>query len=401
MMKPLFFTLSLLACLSAAPFARAQTGAVWNAVAKTAAKQSLAHSSVTTLSRQAQRNFHAQILNLFQPPRTLPLPAQQTVPQATFRVHRAGMPYANASAFAVETNGKIFGVTAGHVMRSVAQMDSRKTVAELEARGLYMDVTYPLPQMRIQKPDGSFVSQNIVSWQLSNTHGTDVAVFEIPADMLPWIHPLPLSTRPASVWQTVSISGFADDRPLLLSNEEILFTTPFLLLLRNSFSENINGLCGSPVMADGKVIGLYTGAHLTEPQNFLSINFPKDMPSDLKTPSLHRAAPISNIFPLINKLTGETQPAGLPLKLFGNAVAFLQPEESVAFVYLVRNGIPIDKWTPGDLLDPEHLENLFELQENDILRLVIFTKTYTAKHDAAFLYEVNVSTGQVVRKDTL
>lgn len=359
-----------------------------------------ARQGVEVLSRAAKEQWLNRILNLFEPPRTEPLTAQNVFPQTTFRVHRPGVPQANASAFAIEVNGKVFGVTAGHVMRSIAQMDARKNIAELEARGLYMDSTYPPPQMQIQAPDGALVSQDIVSWQLSNTHGTDVSVFEIPDEILPWVHPLPFSVEPVSVWQTVSIAGFAEDRPLLLSNEEILFSTPFLLLLRNSFSENINGLCGSPIMANGKVIGLYTGAHLTGQENFLWMHFPKEIPANLNSPLLHRAAPINNILPLVNRLTGEKQAPGLALKLFGNIVAFLQPEESLAFVQLVRNGTPVDKISPGDLLDSEHLENLFELQENDILRLVIFTKTYTAEHDAAFLYEVNVSTGQVTRRET-
>ena len=50
-----------------------------------------------------------------------------------------------------------------------------------------------------------------------------------------------------------------------------------------------------------------------------------------------------------------------------------------------------------ELTDPEHLENLFELQENDILRITVWPRTYTAQKDEIIEYDINVSSGQVVR----
>lgn len=364
-----------------------------------------ARQGVAALSHTAKKQLHNEILNLFKPPRTTAQTPHFFLPPtavaSTFQVHMPQMPEAAASAFAVEVDGKLFGVTASHVMTSVAQMPQRKKLAELEFMGFQYDTEILPPQMKFQLLDGSFMSVDILSWRLSNVQGSDVAVFEIPPAAQPYLFPLPISTQPVQPWQTASITGFAANYPLWLPNEEILFSGPLRMLLRNSSSADVNGMCGAPVLVNGNVVGLYVGYYSVDSLNFLLTSLPKDIPNNLRPPMLHRVSPISNIFPLIRELTGtNAELSGLPLKVLGHPIAVLRPEEQLVFVRLIRNGEIIDTRSPGDFLDSEHLENIFDLEENDILHLFIFPKTYTGEVDKGISYEVNVSTGQVTRRET-
>lgn len=397
-MKPLFIKWLILAlCVIALP-AHAQIFSVPRAgVLKHVLERQIIQSSL-----QNNLPLRQRLSALFNPAKKTSLQPLQALPPGdvpfTFRVHRSGSPYSTASAFAVEIDGRIFGVTAGHVMTKIASMENRAYLSQQEERGIYSDFQLPFPQMRVQLPDGSFLSQNIVSWRQSNPFGTDVAVFEIPPQMRPYVRPLPLSGQQIRPGQTAAIAGFADDRPLWFPSEEILFASSYRLLLRKSSPRDINGMCGAPVLIDNQVAGLYVGAYLKENYQpmwhiLLQNLFSKQLPE------MHRAAPIESIFPLINELTGKATLPVAQMKVFGRPVAELHPEEQIYSVQLIRNGEEKETLYLGDLTDPEHLENFFTLQENDILRITIDTRTYSAQKDKPFLYEVNVSTGQVTRRE--
>ncbi len=112
---------------------------------------------------------------------------------------------------------------------------------------------------------------------------------------------------------------------------------------------------------------------------------------------MHYAAPIENIFPLINDLTGTQELPTITMQVFGHPIAQLRPEDQLYSVKLFRNGKMEQLIHADELTNPEHLENLFELQENDVLRVTVVPHTYTTQKDKAIEYDINVSSGEVVR----
>ena len=380
--------------------AYAQPSSIGQQVERAVLQQTLTPHGVITLSRQANEQLYKQLTAFFKPSTAPFRLLRHRLPPSniptTFRVHHAGEPTVTASAFAVEVNGRIFGVTAGHVMKNIADMEGRRALEERKAQGIYGDSDYFLPQMRVRTPDGSFISYDISSWRLSNPKGSDVAVFEIPAQMRAYVQPLPIATQRAQPRQIASIAGFAYDKPLWFRAEEILFSTPHRMLLRKSSTGKIDGMCGSPVLVDGKVTGLYVGAYLKGETQLFLWNMPREFYSK-KFPDMHYAAPIENIFPLINDLTGTRELPTITMQVFGRPVAQLRPEDQLYSIKLFRNN-KMEQLTHADqLTDPEHLENLFELQENDILRITVMPHTYTPKKDEVIEYDINVSSGEVVR----
>ena len=385
-MKSLFTgVFALILCVPALPV-RAQIVPLSPGVLAQSVERKIA---TTALHQNAP--FYQRLAGLFALPRVLPSVPLRSLPPTdipvTFRVHRAGHPYDTASAFAVQVGDHVYGVTAGHVMKNIADMDKRRYLAEREAEGIYLDLEIPTPQMKIQLPDGSLLSYDITSWRLSVPH--DVAVFEIPPQLLPYIHPLQLSEQRAPVGQPASIAGFANDQPLWFQNEEILFASSYRMLLRRTPVERIDGLCGAPVLVNNQVAGLYIGG-------FLHVSLIEDLFSK-PLPNAHRVAPIENIFPLINDLTGNTNLPTTMMRVLGHPVAELRPQDNIISIALIRDGKEKKRLFPGDLTDPEHLEDFLTLQENDVLRIVIWPISFTAQREKIFQYDVNVTTGQVTK----
>ena len=380
--------------------AYAQFSSIAPQVEHTVLQQTLAPRGVVALSRQANEQLYRQLTAFFKPSTASFRFLRHRLPPSNiptaFQVHHAGNPDSTASAFAIEINGRVFGVTAGHVMRNIADMEGRRALAERRAQGIYEDLEYLNPQMRVRTPDGSFISYDISSWRLSNPKGSDVAVFEIPSQARAYVQPLPIATQRAQPRQIASIAGFAYDKPLWFRAEEVLFATPHRLLLRKSSTGKVDGMCGSPVMINGEVAGLYVGAYLKDEMPLFLWNMPKEFYFK-KFPNMHYAAPIENIFPLIDELTGSQELHAVTMRVFDHPIAQLRPEDQLYSIKLFRNG-KMKQLTHADLLtDPEHLENLFELQENDVLRITVEPHTYTTQKDKVIEYNINVSSGEVVR----
>ena len=115
-------------------------------------------------------------------------------------------------------------------------------------------------------------------------------------------------------------------------------------------------------------------------------------------PDLHLAAPISLIKPLIRKmLLQESADEGLPLKAAGYFIAKLQPEERISSVELIRDNKRIESVSANELTDPARLDQFFELQSEDILRVHISSASDGCNTDNRFIYELNVSSGEVTK----
>lgn len=342
-------------------------------------KQFLRGGEVSLLARQSNLALQERLGALFRPPLVANPPIYHQLPPSpkpiTFQVQQTAKSKVSASAFAIQVKGTLFGVTAGHVMQNISQS----------------------PYMYFQTQENRFETAPITAWRISNIMGTDVAVFEIPPQAQKYVQPLPLADEPAQASQFASIAGFNLNEPRWLALEEILFTTPHRLLIRNNYSSPIMGLCGSPVTVNGKVVGLYVGYFPGgAPNAFLWPKLLKGFPVQ-QLPKLHLASPIENVLPLIHELMQyDVKNEGILMKVLGHPVAVLRPEDDLHAVALIRNGNMQKIIRAEELTDPEHLEQFLDLQENDVLRVTIFPRHLNSNHSIV-RYEVNVSSGAVTQ----
>lgn len=375
------FIFSALLLLTCASLSYAQSKSI---VELALTKKLLRGGEVSLLARQSNLALQERLGALFRQPLVANPPIYYQLPPSVkplvFRVQQDLQApfFATASAFAVEIDGHLFGVTAGHVMSNISQN----------------------PYMYLQTPEGHVVTEKITSWRMSNPMGTDVAVFEIPPQAQAYLQPIPLSAQRAQPLQMSSIAGFSLNEPLWLAKEEILLTSSHRLLIRNNFRKDNTGMCGSPVMVNGKAAGVYIGAFSQGvPKNVLWLELLKNFNFKSLPPSLHMAAPIENILPLAHDLLGKNvQDEGILMKALGHPIAVLHPQDELYSVMLLRDGQIKQIIRAKELTDPEHLEQFLELEENDVLRVTIFPKHAVDNH-SILRYEINVSSGKVTQPE--
>lgn len=330
--------------------------------------------SINAVSQRTNAALYKRLSALFTPP-TLPfVPSKPQLPDMvkpiTFRVQAGPVIHGTASAFAIERNGHLFGVTAAHVMENIE----------------------PHPFMTVQTESGEFEAIPISKWRRGNPFNSDVAVFEIPEQAQPYVQPLPISDAPLAAQQQVSIAGWARNEPLWLPQEEVLFVGAQHAFIRNTAGQSLTGMCGSPIMIDGKVAGLYVGFTKGE-QGFLRQGWVKllNVVSSDPLPPLHQMSIIEQINPLIESLENDTQEApGTLLRVMGYPVTILGVEDQLVNIRQTRRGVPIKDIYTGPLADPEHLEQFLNITDNDVVSISILHKGGNFQ-----TYSINVSTGEV------
>ena len=336
---------------------------------------------VAARSRQSKTQLFKKLIPLVKAPQISPLPEQHFIPKKknpiSFLVQAGPKSQKTASAFALNVNGTLVGVTAGHVMENIQHQEPH--------------MAFPDDNKRVEFP--------ITSWLISNRQGTDVAVFKIPDQARDYIEPLEISAQSIAPWQTASIAGYTNNSPLWLQNEEVLFVGHQRLLLRNSTRRALFGMCGSPVLIDGKVAGLYVGYNSQEALLSAAWAEPLRQLTSKSLPSLHQVAPVEHLFPLIQTLTSnvDINASGTMMKVFDFPVAILKPQDQLFSITHLRNDRLVKIVHPGPLTEPEHLEQFFDLQENDEVFVTIFPKGYPFANPFATIYKVNVSTGKIQR----
>ena len=210
--------------------------------------------SLDVAVRSQQVNLQAQraLLRLFEPSlmesqvfSEHPEPFQRAV----FQVQKSPMSHSTASAFAVEFEDEWWGVTAAHVINNI-QAD---------------------PYMRVKNHYGKELFFPIEQWHSANRNGSDVAVFKIPYEAKPFIQVLPVAKTPAKAGTASHILSFVKRGPLF-AQEEVLFSGPYRLLLRDETHREMTGFCGSPVLVDGKVVGLNVGFYTQHDLQLVSWN---------------------------------------------------------------------------------------------------------------------------------
>ena len=310
----------------------------------------------------------------------------------TFQLQYTASPFApTASGFAIDllNNGKVWGVTAGHVARKIIHSHAKKSRN---------------PHIKVQIEPHTFIIAPIEKFFFGNPEGIDVALFEIPKEVLPYVKILHPAQHVPSMGQEVTIQGFVEEqnKPVTVSGQKVLFSTPVRFLLSKTFTENVRGLCGSPGSVEGRVSMVYIGfdsAPILSGYDWFN-KLPKETKVSMSNLDINYAIPIDIIKAMAQNIeeNGSTNNVGIMMKILGHPVALLHPNESIVSIEQFRNGEKIEKIDVDRhfSIDPEQLEIFFELQERDILRISI--ASFSLQHPfppVSIVYDVDVSTGQV------
>ena len=310
-------------------------------------------------------------------PRPL-LPAPKTIRQAVFTLQQSPQSHGKGSAFAVEIDGQIWGVTARHVLDDIGRS----------------------PFMALSTPDGKQQLFQVFSAREGNILGADVAIFRIPAEALPYVKPLKPDYRLPSAQETVQSAGFSHGNFGWFPQVDVLFASSHRILARYDTFPVRSGYCGSPILHRGKVLGVFVGitpnetAQKTEWFSLLSPSFSG------KIHSFTRIAPMSWVRRLtLQERPGSHAPEGAPLKLFGKTVALLHPDETVQSVVLVRDGILVSKVPAYPFMNYNHLEAFLDVRPNDQITVVVQKGDRSSSQRKLLLHTLDLASGTISHKE--
>lgn len=366
----------LCTCLNGSVFAQKNIlGEVERRVSK-----ALSAAQVAAVSRQSNQAAYQRLQSIFQPAQARQFQAASTrlseqQSRQVFQVQKGLVARTSASAFALEIDGRVWGVTAAHAMNNIRRE----------------------PYMLVRTGRDKILSAPIAFYYMSHTLGSDVAIFEIPPEFLPYVDVLKPDSQIPAVQTPTQSPCFVERSPLYLPSEDILFAGPYRLLLRDQVHRySMSGYCGSPVLAQGKVVAVHVGAFTTQDIRLSAWSTLLRNVSDELPPSLHVATPIQSVVDLARTFTqGSAYTSGTALKVMGHWVTRLLPHEYLFSVQLWRGEMLKKTIHTHPFLNFEKLEEFFELEENDIVRLTILSPKNPGTPAAVKVYDVNVSTGEV------
>lgn len=288
---------------------------------------------------------------------------------AVFEVQISKTPRNTASAFALDIGDRTIGVTAAHVMEAIRHN----------------------PFAKVKTENGDIIAP-ITTFRIGNKKGNDIAIFEIPQEILPHIQVLSPARELPAVGSEIQSPRFVWGKPTFLKHEDIVFAGQHRILLRNQIHQDITGACGSPILVNGKVVGVHVGSFSKQAISTISWNQLLQDNYILPQNSFHVASPIEHAFQLAAQ---EISPAGVPLKVLGNPVHLMTPQEYLSSITLLRNGHIEKTYYAHPFMNFDKLEEFFELQENDVLRIQVETPPTITQRAQTWFYDVNVSTGKV------
>ncbi len=349
---------------------------------------------VSYLSYRTNADFYRQIEHAVS--EKITFPTTDLTPghpfRSTFQLQHTDSPLElTGSGFAVDlfNDGKIYGVAAGHVARRLSRRVRKHPRT---------------PHIRVQTGPHAFIIAPIEKFFIGNPESMDVALFEIPPEVLPYIDVLRPAQQAPTVGQEVTIQGFLEgqSQPFTLPRQQIMFTSPLRLFLQKTPLEDMRGFCGAPGLTDGRVSMVYIGFDSARAMVYYDWFNKLSSKAQFSMSNLHYAVPI-DIVKLVAKSMEENAAAaeaGITMKVLGHPVALLRPNDSVVSITQFRNGEEITTLESyrHTAVDPEKLERFFELQENDILRISIAVSSPEHPYPAvSVIYDVNVSTGEVTK----
>ncbi len=332
-------------------------------------------------SKASNRGGMNSVAPLFSPnflriaPRPL-RPAPTEIRHAVFTLQNNPSARGKGSAFAVEIDGEIWGVTARHVLDDIGRS----------------------PYLSVPGKDGKPVFFQVQSFREGNVHGADIAIFRLPQDARAYITPLQADYTLPKANSYLQSAGFSHGNFGWFPRVGVLFASDHRILIRYEDFPIRNGYCGSPLIKNGKVVAVFSGI-ITEDRarsaEWLSLL------SDFKGPinAFNHAVPIQWVRQLVRQGKRQSEPSGVPLKLLGKTLGFLQPDENVQSIQQLRNGRLLKTIYSYPFMDYNHLERFLEIGPNDVIRLAIQQGDRSSVRRRTFWYQWDVQSGQLTRME--
>lgn len=272
-----------------------------------------------------------------------------SIRRSVFTVQATADSKHKGSAFAVNIDGRVWGVTARHVMDDIGHT----------------------PYITVPDQNGNPITLLATPSKQGSAAGADVALFEIPPQALEFLRPLELADELPPIYGVLSSSGFARGHFLSQPEREVLFASRYRILTKYvSFHSQGNGYCGSPLLFNGKVAGVHVGSLLAD-KHGTAAWFPLTL-GKFNTPvhDVSVAVPAGWLRTLARQAAGETAP-GAALLFNGLEIGRMLPSDHINFIMQLREGRVLKTIPRYPFMDYEHLENFFDAADGDIFRMEI------------------------------
>lgn len=280
------------------------------------------------------------------------------------------------SAFALEIDGEMWGVTARHIFNDIG-------------RSAYMSMINPHDPSQILTAPISPVEEGSV-------HGADVAIFEIPEEMRPYVQPLQPDYELPPAGATLTSAGFGHGFFTWQADRPVLFSSDHRILTKYTNFPNRSGYCGAAVLLNGKVVGVHVGS---------IVKSPGPAPAWEDATLGHDNPPIqevSQVVPIqwVQRLAQQARAANPEKEDFylnGQKIGTLDTDEFIAEIMHLREGRVIKRIPPYPFLDHKHLERFLEIDPFDtIIIRVVKGDSHSLRRVSRF-YEWNAHTQTVLQ----
>ncbi len=311
------------------------------------------------------------------------LPEKAAIPLIPLSIHRSVFTIQatetskhKGSAFAITINGKVFGVTARHVLDDVGRS----------------------PFITVPGPQGEDVIFPVEPLKEGNSHGADLALFSIPRTAQELLIPLELADEIPAAYDILSSSGFAHGNFLSQPERVVLFASQYRILTKFvSFNMSPNGYCGSPLLHRGKVVGVHIGSMAANKIQSADWFAGTLRQFDAPVHDLSLAVPSFWLRKLASQAAGTyTAEQGVPLIFKNVEITRLPPDANINFIMQLRNGRVINTLPRYPFMDFTSLENFFEIEPGDVFRMEINQRNAAFAKNQLVWYEWDADSGRII-----
>lgn len=304
-------------------------------------------------------------------------PAPVNVRRSVFTLQYSPDSHGKGSAFAVEIDGEIWGVTARHVLDDIGRA----------------------PYISINNKRGKPIFVPVYSVREGNVHGADIAIFRIPSKLLLYITPLQPDYDLPPANTVAQSGGFSHGIFGWFNHVDVLFSSAHRILARYQDFPVRSGYCGSPFLVDGKVVGVFAGITPHDTSKTASWNTLFNGVFNTPINDFSQIVPIAWVRRLVKEARHEKGPAGASLKLLGNTLGLLHADEYVQSIQQLRNGRLLKTLDAYPFMDYNHLERFLDIGPEDVIRVIVQQGDRSSSKRRTFWYEWDVPSGTLVRTE--
>ncbi len=335
------------------------------------ARKALSATQLKNLSRSATANFTQRLKQI---PQLRTNPRQQfnpnvspsEIPTVQVQLHAHSVHAASATPLMVDGKKELFCAT--HWAEKI-QKD---------------------PHVKVTTPSGEVIVAPIKEMYSAHERGLDLTVFRAPEEIEPFITPLEPAESLLEAGTPVNISGFAHESSTLLPEETVLFASPVRYVIQMRNPKMLEGICGGTITdpVTGEAVAIEQGFNYMGSASMAGWFQLLPQEAQENFTDTHLAIPIQNAVAIARAFeSGDDSLAAIEIKVLGRPVALLYPDEYILSVWVKRKKSIF--YNP--FLNPEKLEEFFNLEPNDVLSFVV-ERAHTGQK---IFYDVNVSTGKV------